>query len=207
MKKFFTLIGAMLLTMSLNAQTTLKILPFSIEPGETKTVTLDLDNPDFSASNFKCDVLMPDGVTIVDDEGEYDFDYNAESGRATAKRLGGYPSAELQPDGSVRIKVISSTGKSFSGNYGAIVDIPVKASATASGEGVLKIMNQEITDATGIIQAHPATYEATVTIGSPTGVKEAKKYVGNVEGKFVKNGKIVIKMGGKEYNAIGGRTK
>ena len=86
MKKLMMIIGAMLLTMSLNAQTTLKILPFSIEPGETKTVTLDLDNPDFAAASFKCDVLMPDGVTTVDDEGEYDFDYNAESGRATAKK-------------------------------------------------------------------------------------------------------------------------
>ena len=207
MKKFFTLIGAMLLTMSLNAQTTLKILPFSIEPGETKTVTLDLDNPDFAAASFKCDVLMPDGVTIVDDEGEYDLDYNAESGRATAKRLGGYPTAALQPDGSVRIVVYSSTGKSFSGNSGAIVDIPVIASATASGEGVLKIMNQEVTDATGTIAVKPATYEATVTIGS-TGVKEVSKgSIANGDGKFVKNGQLVIKKGAKEFNAIGGRTK
>ena len=200
MKKFMMIIGAMLLTMSLNAQTTLKILPFSINPGETKTVTLDLDNPDFTAASFKCDVLMPEGVTIVDDDGEYYFEYN-ESGRAKLKDFG-YPAAALQADGSVRIVCYSSKGKSFTGDSGAILDIVVTASDSASGTGEVKVMNQEITDATGTIAVKPEAYTAEVTMG-PTGIDEVNGEGSVADGKYLKDGKIVIKKGGKEYNTVG----
>ena len=200
MKKFMMIIGAMLLTVSLNAQTTLKILPFSIDPGETKTVTLDLDNPDFTAASFKCDVLMPEGVTIVDDEGDYYFEYN-ESGRAKLKDFG-YPAAALQADGSVRIVCYSSKGKSFTGSSGAILDIVVTASATASGKAELKVMNQEITDATGTIAVKPADYIAEVTMG-PTGIGEVNAEAALKDGKYAKNNEILIIKGGKVYTTVG----
>lgn len=205
MKKIFTLIGAMLLTMGLNAQTTFKILPFSIEPGEKKVVTLDLDNPDLEVGSARVDILLPEGLKIEDEDGEYYLEYNAEANRA--KRYFNDPSAALQSDGSLRIVMFSKGSKPFVGTSGAILDIPIIASATASGKGEVKVFNQEITDLSGTTKINPDAYTAEVTIGS-TGVKEvSKEGVNNGDGKYLKAGKIVIKKNGKEYNAVGAIVK
>ena len=48
MKKLFTLIGTVLLSVGVNAQTTLKVESFRMGIGEQKTITLDLNNSDLT---------------------------------------------------------------------------------------------------------------------------------------------------------------
>lgn len=205
MKKFFTLIGAMLLTMGLNAQTTFKILPFSIEPGEKKIVTLDLDNPNLEVGSARVDILLPEGLTIEDEDGEYYLEYNADANRA--RRYFNDPTAALQSDGSLRIVMFSKGSKPFVGTSGAILDIPIIASATASGKGEVKVFNQEITDLSGTTKINPDAYISEVTIGT-TGVKNIDgESVNKGDGKYLKAGKIIIKKGDKEYNAVGSKIK
>jgi len=208
MKKLFTLIGTVLLSMSVNAQTTtLKIAPFKIAPGEKKTITLDLDNPDYGVTSFRCDILLPEGITIEQEDGEYLLDWNADSDRGTVRNFG-YPEAALQKDGSVRVLAYSSKNKTFTGTSGALIDIPLVASESmAVGTGEVKIYNQELTDeaANGY---KPADYVATVTIEKSDAIKEVNANdAANGDGKYIKNGQIIIKKGNKEYNAVGGIMK
>ena len=130
MKKFMMVIGAMLLTVSLNAQTTLKILPFSIEPGEKKTVTLDLDNPDFVASGFSCGILLPEGLDIAKNKkGKYDINVNKDEERGDDHTV----TSELHPDGTVTMVYVSLSAADIWGTEGAVVDIPFVASETSPG--------------------------------------------------------------------------
>lgn len=207
MKKIFTLIGAMLLTMGLNAQTTLKILPFSIEPGESKTVTLDLDNFDFAAASFKCDIVLPAGLDFQkNSRGKVSLSFNAEADRTSLEYHSLTP--QLQSDGSLRIVCYSSGAEEFLGNSGALVNIPLIADAAATtGKAEIQIINQEVTDATGMTVANPEAYISEVTIGT-TGVKNIDgESVNKGDGKYLKAGKIIIKKGDKEYNAVGSKIK
>ena len=205
MKKVLSIIGAMLLTMSLNAQTTLKILPFSIDPGETKVVTLDLDNYDFEAASFKCDIVLPEGLEIEKNaRGKYNLSFNAEADRTSLEYHS--LSSQVQQDGSVRIVCYSASADVFMGNSGAILNVPIVASSTVSGKGEVQVTNQEVTDATGMIAVKPATYSAEVTMG-PTGIEEVNGEGSLADGKYVKNGQIVIKKGDKEYTTVGTISK
>ena len=208
MKKLFTLIGTVLLSMSVNAQTktTFKILPFTIAPGESKTITLDLDNPDLEVGSARVDILLPEGIEIEDEEGEYYLDYNAEAGRA--KRTFNDPMAAKQADGALRVVMFSKGTKAFAGTSGAILDLPIKASETlATGKGEVKVYNQEITNLSGTVKINPEAYTSEVTIEA-TGVKEVNANdAANGDGKYIKNGQIIIKKGNKEYNAVGGIMK
>ena len=201
MKKVLFIIGAMLLTMSLNAQTTLKILPFSIDPGETKVVTLDLDNPDFEAASFKCDIVLPEGLEIEKNaRGKYNLSFNAEADRTSLEYHS--LSSQVQSDGSVRIVCYSSSADVFMGTSGAILNVPIVASATASGKGDVIVKNQEVTDATGMIAVKPADYTAEVTMG-PTGIGEVNAEAALKDGKYAKNNEILIVKGGKVYTTVG----
>ena len=201
MKKFFTLIGAALLAMSVNAQnTTLKILPFSIQPGEKKTVTLDLDNPGFDAASFSCGIVLPEGLDISKNKkNKYNITFNEEAERYDDHSI----SADLHEDGSVTIVCVSMSAAKFYENEGAILNIPIEASETAStGNVEIKITKQEITDDTGTKVVKPDTYITDVTIGT-TGIKDVNANVANGDGKFVVGNSIIIKKAGKEYYTIG----
>ena len=205
MKKLFTIVGAMLIAISLNAQslTTLKIGEFSIEPGETKTVTLDLDNPDFVVSGFSCGILLPEGLDIAKNKkGKYNITINTKEERSDDHTV----TSELHPDGTVTMVYVSLSAAEIWGTEGPVLDIPFVASETASGIVDVKVTKQDITSSQGV-HVKPADYSVKVTIGT-TGIKDVSgngAFTG--DGKFVKKGQIVIRKGGKEYNAIGSKIK
>ena len=198
MKKFMMVIGAMLLTVSLNAQTTLKILPFSIDPGEKKTVTLDLDNSDFVASGFSCGILLPEGLDIAKNKkGKYDINVNKDEERGDDHTV----TSELHPDGTVTMVYVSLSAADIWGTEGAVVDIPFVASETASGVVDVKITKQDITSSQGA-HVKPDDYIVKVSIGT-TGIKDVNAGGMLGDGKFVKDGQIVIRKGDKEFTTVG----
>ena len=89
MKKLFTLIGTVLLSVGVNAQTTLKVESFRMGIGEQKTITLDLNNSDLAdAAAFCCDIVLPDGVEIAaNEEGTYLFSVSDKDSRSTSSDL------------------------------------------------------------------------------------------------------------------------
>lgn len=144
---------------------TLKVKPFAINAGETKTISLELDNEGVDASGFVCDVYLPKGLAVDVDA----MTFNATSNRTNAS-FHAMPVA-VQENGAMRILCYSANGESLLGISGAVIDIPVTASADIEqGEAVLTIANQEVVNADGTKVYCPEAYNAKVMIGGVTGV-------------------------------------
>lgn len=157
MKKLFTLIGTVLLTAGVNAQTTLKVESFRMGIGEQKTVTLNLDNSDFTdAAAFCCDIVLPEGVEIeANEDGTYKFSVSDKDGRSTSSESLIVASA-LQSDGAVRVVCFPQDASAFAGTSGAILNIPLVASKDLTkGTVEVSIASQEITNTTGLSSVKP----------------------------------------------------
>lgn len=83
---------------------------------------------------FQCDIYLPDGMNISTVEDDYDFTF---SGRETRTHI---ISAEKQADGAIRVAAFSSKNSVFSGNEGALFNMPVCIS-TSVGNYTIAIKN------------------------------------------------------------------
>ena len=156
MKKLFTLIGTVLLSVGVNAQTTLKVESFRMGIGEHKTITLDLDNSDLAdAAAFCCDIVLPEGVEVMKDiEGAYMFSVSNKDSRSTSSEL--VIASALQEGGAVRVVCFPKDAKAFAGETGAILNIPLVASKELTkGTVEVSVASQEITNTTGLSTVKP----------------------------------------------------
>lgn len=166
MKKLFTLIGTVLLTVGVNAQTTLKVESFRIGIGEQKTITLDMDNSGLAdAAAFCCDIVLPEGVEIdKDDEGTYKFSVSDKDSRSTSPESLVIASA-VQSNKAVRVVCFPKDAKAFAGTSGAILNIPLVASKEISkGIEEITITSQEITNTTGLNTINPSASASDLTV-------------------------------------------
>ena len=159
MRKLLAIIGTILLSMGVNAQTqtTLKVESFRMGIGEQKTITLDLDNSGLAdAAAFCCDIYLPEGVEIeTDSEGTYMFSVSDKDGRSTSPESLIIASA-IQSDEAVRVICFPTDASAFAGASGAILNIPLVASKDLTkGTGEITISSQEITNTTGLSTVKP----------------------------------------------------
>ena len=157
MKKLFTLIGTVLLSVGVNAQTTLKVESFRMGIGEQKTITLDLNNSDLTdAAAFCCDIVLPEGVEIAaNEEGTYLFSVSDKDGRAASPESLVIASAK-QSDGAVRVVCFPKDASAFVGESGAILNVPLVASKELTkGTVEVSVAGQEITNTTGLSTVKP----------------------------------------------------
>lgn len=93
------------------------------------------------------------------------------------------------------------------GTDGEIVKINITIPEGASGTYTVD-METEVSNGTKIISTYRNT-TFTITVGDPTGVKEisADNNDGTADGKYLKDGRLVIKKGGKMYSAVGATAK
>ena len=70
------LMALALLPLSINAQnnTKLSVEDFTISGGETKTLIVDLDNPDMEVTLVQFDLVLPEGLSEKGGEGVIDID-------------------------------------------------------------------------------------------------------------------------------------
>ena len=126
MKKFFVFISCLTVAMCTMAQDRFYIENFNIEPGETKTVEILLDNVTvFSA--IQADIFLPEGLTIDKEDGDYIFDLTDRKARNHTV------SSALVSNGAIRLLISSQTSKTFSGNSGALVTCQMTAASDFSG--------------------------------------------------------------------------
>ena len=157
MKKLFALIGTVLLSMSVNAQTTLKVESFRMGIGEQKTITLDLNNSGLTdAAAFCCDIYLPEGVEIAaNEEGTYLFSVSDKDSRAASPKSLVIASAK-QSDGAIRVVCFPQDASAFVGESGAILNVPLIASKELTkGTVEVSIASQEITNTTGLSTVKP----------------------------------------------------
>lgn len=101
----------------------IEIEPFTIQPGEEKTISVLLNNVGAKYTGWQADFHFPAGIEPVSDEDGYYIE--VASGRTTT-RLHTIASAK-QKDGSVRVMSYSMKNALFKGEHGAVAEITVKA--------------------------------------------------------------------------------
>ena len=135
------LLFLMLLALPLasRAKDTFYIEPVNVVPGESKTITLNLDNNQVFRG-FQTDIELPEGLKIAS-KSNGNFDISLTDRGSSSFSV----SSNLMSDGSVRILGYSTQGESIKGNQGALVRISVRASSDFSG-GYIKLKNSIFSD-------------------------------------------------------------
>ena len=135
------LLFLMLLALPLasRAKDTFYIAPVNVVPGESKTITLNLDNSQVFRG-FQTDIELPEGLKIAS-KSNGNFDISLTDRGSSSFSV----SSNLMSDGSVRILGYSTQGESIKGNQGALVRISVRASSVFSG-GYIKLKNSIFSD-------------------------------------------------------------
>ena len=119
-----------------------RVNDFTIEPGETKTISVELNNPDNTYVAFEFFMALPEGVAIATDSDGY-LDVTLNSARSSRHTL----EAELSSNGSYHILCYSNRNNALKGTAGEILSITVTADA-ALEDGVLqgRLFNQKLSD-------------------------------------------------------------
>ena len=135
------LLFLMLLALPLasRAKDTFYIEPVNVVPGESKTITLNLDNSQVFRG-FQTDIELPEGLKIAS-KSNGNFDISLTDRGSSSFSV----SSNLMSDGSVRILGYSTQGESIKGNQGALVRISVRAASDFSG-GYIKLKNSIFSD-------------------------------------------------------------
>lgn len=202
MKKIFLAAVCMFMTMGAMAQGTVKcfIDDFTIAPGESKTISVNLTNPDNKFTAFQFDLQLPAGVEIaLNKKGKIDATLNED--RIEDQTM------NVKLNGSTYTFIaFSLTNSDFYLTEGAIVNMTVTAAADATvGAATGKIANAKFTPKTGESVTF-AEVPFNVTIGEGTGIssinaEENGAAVYNLAGQkmskaqkglFIKNGKKFI---------------
>lgn len=108
-----------------------EIIPFSIEPGQSTTLTFDMDVPEVDLCGFQFDLYLPDGLTIDKNaRGIYNVGFVADRADYSTHTLNCQDFVS-EADGLFCIRFIcfSLNNVEITGRSGAVVTIPVTASA------------------------------------------------------------------------------
>jgi hypothetical protein len=116
---------------------------FSIAPGETRTVSIMLDN-ETTYTAFQTDIYMPAGLTIEMEDGDYIFDLTDRKSRDHLI------SSQPQTDGAIRVISYSNRINAFSGNCGALVTFNVTAATDFTGPATIALRNTLFTTTAGV---------------------------------------------------------
>lgn len=109
------------------------IQPFNIVPGDTKTISLNLDNENVYRG-FQTDIVLPEGLSIVKNANNslaISLTNRASAFALTSNEVG---------DRALRLLGYSAQYETISGDNGALVDIQVKASSDFKG-GYVQLKN------------------------------------------------------------------
>ena len=110
---------------------------FTITPGETVTVSIQLDN-ETEYTAFQSDIYLPDGLT-------------ATNFALTARKSSNHSlTATILPDCGIRLLSYSLQLKTYSGNSGALVTFDLTASDDFEGEATVALRSTLFTTVAGV---------------------------------------------------------
>ena len=146
----------------------LSIEDFTIKAGETKTMLIDMQNPDDQVTLVQFDLRLPDGLSIATGDDAIDI-----AGRTTWKK---HTLTSNTINGVTRILLYSATNAVIDGSSGAIISIKLTAGSSFKG-GDIKLENQLMTTPS-LVESKPATYTYNIKGGDDNPpVGDAKPYV------------------------------
>ena len=174
MKKILFMIASLFLAIgqTVKAADLVTISDFAISAGETKDVSITLQN-DVAYVAFQFDLYLPEGLTV-------------ESFSADRSRVPESTTLDMsqQSDGSYRFISAAMGGEPMTGSSGSIVTLTVKASeGVASGTGYFRNVKLSEADATGPTYAE-MTFPVTVIEPSVVTVTNISREYGEENPKF-----------------------
>ena len=158
LKKYLTLIVAVILA-TINAQAAkLYITDFSIDPGQTKTIGIIMENSDIQVWQAQLDVRLPEGLSVVKDDGDLIIDLVRNSNRNK------HTLEANETEGVVRILVSTTSDKTIEGTDGTFISLDIVAAANFTS-GVITLENMKLVPLEGS-SVIPANSECQVN-GAP----------------------------------------
>ena len=142
MKRFIIFAVSAVVALLGSATDRFYIEDFVINPGETTTVSIMLEN-DVVYTAFQTDIYLPEGLTVEQEDGDYIFDLTSRKSRDHII------SSQLQADGAIRVMSYSNTIKPFSGTSGALVTFNVIAAEDFSGPVTIELKKNLFTTTEG----------------------------------------------------------
>lgn len=116
---------------------------FVIAPGETMQVAMILEN-DESFTAFQTDLLLPEGLSVVEDDGDFLFDLTKRN--ASDQTI----ISKMRDDGALRMVSFCMSVKPYSGNSGALVVINLTASEDFAALANIRLKNSFFTTVEGV---------------------------------------------------------
>ena len=177
------------------------IKPFSASAGEVKKLSICMKNT-AEIRGFQFNLYLPEGVTIAQ---------NAK-GKTLASlssgRRGEFDEHTLsvgkQEDGSFLFLCGSLSEDTFLGNDGEIATVTLNISSNISkGEYPVIIKNQKLTENDISKYYEKALVESSLNIDVSSLKVVLAEEDSLTDGKYLKNGKLIIKKDNKEYDAAG----
>lgn len=179
MKKIILLLGALMMTFSLNAQETdvaslddvIYVEPVTADRGTQAVLSIQLKNSDELAS-FQFNLELPEGLSIALDEfGLPMTELSTE--RLTGPKNAYYFGSAFQEDGTLKVMGAAMPTDAgyflFAGNEGEVaritIDIPTDI---AYGDYEVKVLDGKLTDPDGVKTTLPTSVVTTLTIADMT---------------------------------------
>ncbi len=142
-------------TLSANEGASLAIQPLDIEAGETKTMTIDLNNPNDELTLVQFDLHLPKGLGIKTVGGDLDIDMcdrtNWRKHSLEANEVDG---------GAYRFLLYSSSNTLISGTEGGIITVNLVADNTFAGGNI--VIDNALLVSPEQEETKPAKYEYTI---------------------------------------------
>lgn len=126
MKKSLLVVITAMVAINLVAANRFYLPDFTIAPGETMQVAMILEN-DAPFTAFQTDLMLPQGLSVAKDDGEYLFDLTKRN--ASDQTI----ISKLRDDGALRMVSFCMSVKPYSGNSGSIVVINLVADHDFTG--------------------------------------------------------------------------
>ena len=138
--------------------------------GDGSTLLININNPEYPFSAIQFDLELPEGIE-VDFDGEY---YAVDLGSRTNSRKHSYPECAIQPDGSLRVVIISMSNALYNGTEGDVATAALKVNGAADGDYQFTIKNVVLSAPGSKEKLEPYTGWINVT-GGVTGISEIKE--------------------------------
>ena len=110
---------------------TLSVEDFTIAAGETRTMTIELNNPDDELTLVQFDLHLPKGLTVKKTGGDLDIDM---CDRTTWRK---HTLDANEVDGAVRFLLYSSSNTLISDSEGGIIEVTLTADDTFDGGSIV----------------------------------------------------------------------
>jgi uncharacterized protein YcnI len=203
MKKIKLLVLAVATLLSGSAMAQKIVCPAAtLEEGTANLVFSIAENEDATATLAQFVLNMPDGITVEkNSKGRYVYvkgELMQEDHTVTFQD---------KTNGDILFLVKNEYGEEFTAANGELVSFNILADESlADGTYQISVTDVNITNLGRQKIAKETSFTIAVTKGA-TGIKEVEADGMQADGKYLKDGKIVIKKGSKLYNAVGAITK